>query len=57
MKRRTVTLSSLLRENPRLKLQGDDTPDGAVFSVQHLFCFFEGTQFCASRSNALGASL
>jgi hypothetical protein len=47
MKRRTVTLSSLLRENPRLKLLGDNTSDGAVFWVQHLFCFLEGTQVWA----------
>jgi hypothetical protein len=47
----------LLRENPRLQLQGDDTSDGAVFSVQHLFCFFEETQVCASHSDPLGASL
>jgi len=46
----------LLRENLRLQLQGDDTSDGAVFSVQHLVCFFQGTQF-SSHSDALGASL
>ena len=47
----------LLRENPRLQLPGDDTSDGAVFSVQHLSCSFHGKQFCASLSKPLGASL
>jgi hypothetical protein len=46
-----------LRENPRLQLQGGDTSDGAVFSVQHLFCFFDGTHFWGSYSDPLGASL
>jgi hypothetical protein len=47
----------LQRENPRLQLQGDDTSDGAVFSVQHLFCSFEDTQVWGSHSDPLGASL
>src|SRR4030095_11473850 len=44
-------------KNPWLQLQGGDTSDGAVFSVQHLFCSFDRTQFCASHSEPLGASL
>ena len=47
----------LLRENPRLQLQGDDTSDGAVLSVQHLFCSFEGVQFWSRTPSPLNASL
>ena len=45
------------KKNPRLQLQGADTSDGAVFSVQHLFCFFEGTLFWSRTPSPLNASL
>jgi hypothetical protein len=56
--RATAPIENICCEkNPRLQLQGDDTSDGAVFSLQHLLCFIRRMQFCTSHSDALGASL